>query len=359
MSISLVQSGIIVLVSVALLVLIHWGIRRRSATKIGRWLGGLLQVGVLVGAGFALAFVSHLLPQKFLGLAEHYFVDGFSVSGVRINPLHVVVAVVLLVVLFRIIDRLVARLESFLGMFALDSGARYSLVMLTKYIAIILSVAIALAVAGIPLGKFALIASALSVGVGFGLQTMVNNFVSGIILIFERPIKVGDWIKVGSAEGYVKKISIRYTLIMSFDRTEVFVPNSEIISGQVTNWMYSNSVLRLMLPFTVRHDADLPRVKEILVDVARKHPDVMQDDPSIIPPSALILDVNTNGVMVYLRVYIQDCNKSFNVQTDLRAAVVEALLAHGVPLAHQQQDIHMVSSQLEPYPGLQAPSAAT
>lgn len=358
MSISLVQSGIIILVSVVLLVLIQWTIRRSSATRMGRWLGGLLQVVVVVAAALSLALAWHLLPQRFLGLAERYFVDGFTVSGVQVNPLHIVIAAVLLVILFRVIDRLVTRLDSFLGIFALDSGARYSLVMLTKYVAIILSVAICLAIAGIPLGKFALIASALSVGVGFGLQTMVNNFVSGIILIFERPIKVGDWIKVGSAEGYVKKISIRYTLIMTFDRTEVFVPNSEIISGQVTNWMYSNSVLRLMLPFTVKHDADLPRVKEILVDVARKHPDVMQDDPSIIPPSALILDVNTNGVMVYLRVYIQDCNKSFNVQTDLRAAVVEALLANGVPLAHQQQDIHMVSSQLEPYPGLQAPSAA-
>ncbi len=305
-----------------------------------------LRLVLLLGAMLALA-VNWGLPHATLEILGQRFLDGFVISGVLINPAHILVALLVLLFLLRLVEFSAQRLDQFLSMFSLDSGARYSLVTLSKYVSIILSVAIGLSLAGVPLGKFALIASALSVGVGFGLQTMVNNFVSGIILIFERPIKVGDWIKVGSTEGYVKKISIRYTLILAFDRTEVFVPNSEIISGQVTNWMYSNSVLRLMLPFTVTHEADLQQVKSILVEVARKHPDVMQDDPSIIPPSALILDVNTNGVVVYLRVYINDCNKSFNVQTDLRAGVMEALLAAKIPVARQQQDVRLLESRLE------------
>ncbi|MEY2342552.1 mechanosensitive ion channel family protein [Acidithiobacillus sp. IBUN Pt1247-S3] len=307
----------------------------------------LAQLGILLSIVLALA-IEWGMPKAGLRLAGHYFLDGFTISGVKINPAHIVAAIIILALLLRLVEFVTQRLDHFLGMFSLDSGARYSLVTLSKYVAIILSLAIGLSLAGVPLGKFALIASALSVGVGFGLQTMVNNFVSGIILIFERPIKVGDWIAVGSTEGYVKRISIRYTLILTFDRTEVFIPNSEIISGQVTNWMYSNNVLRLMLPFTVEHEADLQHVKEVMVKVGQQHPDVMQDDPSIIPPSALILDVNTNGVVVYLRVYISDCNLAFNVQTDLRAGVMEALLSNGVPVARQQQDVRILNSHFEP-----------
>ncbi|MEL5848941.1 MAG: mechanosensitive ion channel [Candidatus Igneacidithiobacillus chanchocoensis] len=307
----------------------------------------IVKASVLLGGILALA-VEWGMPKQGLRALGHYFLEGFTVSKVQINPAHIVAAVVVLALLLRFVEFFTQRLDHFLGLFSLDVGARYSLVTLSKYLAIILSVAIGLSLAGVPLGKFALVASALSVGIGFGLQTMVNNFVSGIILIFERPIKVGDWIAVGSTEGYVKKISIRYTLILTFNRTEVFVPNSEIISGQVTNWMYSNNVLRLMLPFTVQHEADLQRVKDLMVQVARQHPDVMQDDPSIIPPSALILDVNSNGVVVYLRVYIADCNLAFNVQTDLRAGVMEALLSAGIPLARQQQDVRILNGQLEP-----------
>ncbi|UTV81198.1 mechanosensitive ion channel [Acidithiobacillus sp. YTS05] len=307
----------------------------------------IAQLSILCAGVVALA-LNWGMPKEGLRYIGHYFLDGFTVSGVRIVPAHIVVAIIILALLLRLVEFSTRRLDSFLGMFSLDSGARYSLVILSKYVSITLSLLIGIGLAGVPLEKLTLIASALSVGIGFGLQTMVNNFVSGIILIFERPIKVGDWIKVGSAEGYVQRISIRYTLILTFDRTEVFVPNSEIISGQVTNWMHSNSVVRLMLPFTVEHNANLDRVKELLVAVAQRHPDVMQDDPSIIPPSALILDVNTNGIVVYLRVYLRDCNLMFNVQTDLRAGVMESLLAEGIPVARQQQDIRILNSQLEP-----------
>ncbi len=307
----------------------------------------IVQASIVVGGILALG-VEWGMPKSGIRLIGHYFLDGFTISAVHVNPAHIVVAILILLLLLRLVEFFTQRLDRFLGMFSLDSGARYSLVTLSKYVAIILSLAIGLSLAGVPLGKFALIASALSVGVGFGLQTMVNNFVSGIILIFERPIKVGDWIAVSNTEGYVKRISIRYTLILTFDRTEVFVPNSEIISGQVTNWMYSNNVLRLMLPFTVEHEANLQQVKDVMVQVARQHPDVMQDDPSIIPPSALILDVNTNGVVVYLRVYIGDCNLAFNVQTDLRAGVMEALLSNGIPVARQQQDVRILNSHFEP-----------
>ena len=153
----------------------------------------------------------------------------------------------------------------------------------------------------------------------------------------------------------MQKMSIRYTLILTFDRTEVFVPNSELISGQVTNWMYTNSVLRLMIPFSIAHDADIPLVKQLLVAEGQNHPDVLQDDPRGIPPTALLLDVSENALQFYLRVYLDDCNKSYNVQTDLRASVVESLLRHNITLAHQQQDVHIIPGRILPMDGNMAP----
>jgi small-conductance mechanosensitive channel len=230
----------------------------------------------------------------------------------------------------------------------MESGARHSILSIVRYSGFIIAILIALSTAGVALHNLAIIAGALSVGIGFGLQNIVNNFVSGLILLLERPIRVGDWIQVGSTQGYVEKMSIRYTLILTFDRTEVFVPNSELISGQVTNWMYTNSVLRLMIPFNVAHSADIELVKELLVKEGQNHPDVLQDDPRGIPPTALLLDVSENALQFYLRVYLDDCNKSFNVQTDLRASVVESLLRHNIRLAHQQQDVHFIPSQILP-----------
>lgn len=285
-------------------------------------------------------------------LIGKYFITGFSIGSFHIQPFRWVIAALLLVLLFNINALVQKHLSDHSRIIGhLESGARHSVLSIVRYMGFIIAVLIALSTAGVALHNLAIIAGALSVGIGFGLQNIVNNFVSGLILLLERPIRVGDWIQVGTTQGYVQKMSIRYTLILTFDRTEVFVPNSELISGQVTNWMYTNSVLRLMIPFSTAHDADIPLVKQLLVAEGQNHPDVLQDDPRGIPPTALLLDVNENALQFYLRVYLEDCNKSYNVQTDLRASVVESLLRHNVTLAHQQQDVHIIPSRILPTDG--------
>ncbi|UTV82271.1 mechanosensitive ion channel [Acidithiobacillus sp. YTS05] len=270
-----------------------------------------------------------------------YFIQGFSVGNFHIQPFRWLIAIFLLIVLFNVNQWIQSRLASARGIFRhFDIGSRHSVLAIFRYVGFIIAILLSLSTAGVALHNLAIIAGALSVGIGFGLQNIVNNFVSGIILLLERPIRVGDWVRVGTTEGYVQRLSIRSTLILTFDRTEVFVPNSELISGQVTNWTYSNNVLRLMIPLRVRHDSDIDEVREILEEVGQNHPDVLQDDPRGIPPTALLLDVTENSLVFYLRVYIGDCNNSFTIQTELRARAVEALYRRGIRLAHQQQDLY-------------------
>ncbi|WP_308388464.1 mechanosensitive ion channel domain-containing protein [Acidithiobacillus sp. AMEEHan] len=270
-----------------------------------------------------------------------YFIQGFTVGNFHIQPFRWLIAAILLIVLFNVNQWIQNRLASARGIFRhFDVGSRHSVLAIFRYVGFIIAILLSLSTAGVALHNLAIIAGALSVGIGFGLQNIVNNFVSGIILLLERPIRVGDWVKVGTTEGYVQRLSIRSTLILTFDRTEVFVPNSELISGQVTNWTYSNNVLRLMIPLRVRHDSDIDEVREILEEVGKNHPEVLQDDPRGIPPTALLLDVTENSLVFYLRVYIGDCNNSFTIQTELRARAVEALYRRGIRLAHQQQDLY-------------------
>ncbi|PKY11207.1 mechanosensitive ion channel protein [Acidithiobacillus marinus] len=312
------------------------------------WFSALSHIAVWLAVAAFVLFAWGLTHAGF-SLIWKYFITGFSVGTFHVQPFRWIIAIVLLILLFNInafIQRYLSENSRIIG--HLESGARHSILSIVRYTGFIIAILVALSTAGVALQNLAIIAGALSVGIGFGLQNIVNNFVSGLILLLERPIRVGDWIQVGSTQGTVQKMSIRYTLILTFDRTEVFIPNSELISGQVTNWMYTNNVLRLMIPFNVAHNADIALVKELLVKEGQNHPDVLQDDPRGIPPTALLLDVSENALQFYLRVYLDDCNKSFYVQTDLRSAVVESLLRHNIRLAHQQQDVHIIPSQILP-----------
>lgn len=319
------------------------------------WLSALSHIFIWLGVAAFILYAWGLTHTGF-SLIWKYFIGGFSLGTFHIQPFRWIIAILLLILLININTFLQKYLSSNSRIIGhMESGARHSILSIVRYTGFIIAILIALSTAGVALHNLAIIAGALSVGIGFGLQNIVNNFVSGLILLLERPIRVGDWIQVGSTQGYVQKMSIRYTLILTFDRTEVFIPNSELISGQVTNWMYTNNVLRLMIPFNVAHTADIELVKELLVKAGQNHPDVLQDDPRGIPPTALLLDVSENALQFYLRVYLDDCNKSFNVQTDLRASVVESLIRHNIRLAHQQQDVHIIPSQILPVEG-NAPS---
>ncbi|MEJ2686549.1 MAG: mechanosensitive ion channel [Gammaproteobacteria bacterium] len=203
--------------------------------------------------------------------------------------------------------------------------------------------------AGLEYKNLAIIAGALSVGIGFGLQNIVNNFVSGLILLFERPIRTGDWIVVGSTEGYVKRIRIRSTQIQTFDRADVIVPNSELISTQVTNWMLYDLRGRVRVPVGVAYGSDTALVKQLLLEAGGAHPQVITDG-SAPEPVVLFLEFGDSSLNFELRIYIREIDMRLAVVSDLNFAIDAAFREHGVEIPFPQRDVHVRDWPAPPRP---------
>ena len=193
----------------------------------------------------------------------------------------------------------------------------------------------ALSYAGFNLSNLAIVAGALSVGIGFGMQSVVSNFVSGLILLAERPIKIGDLVVAGGEEGYVRKISVRSTEIETFDGANVLIPNSFFISEKVKNWTLRNNTGRVAIHVGVAHGTDPRQVKAILLQVAQAHPAVMRAPAPVVD----FEDIGGDALQFKLYAFVYDLNASGTVRSDLRMAILDAFHAAGIALATQQSEI--------------------
>ena len=234
--------------------------------------------------------------------------------------------------------------ERWLTRTTLDSGARQSIVSLTTYAIIGVAIMLALSMAGLSFQNVAIVAGALSVGIGFGLQNIVNNFVSGLILLFERPVRPGDWVVVGATEGYVRKISIRYTLIQTFDRADVLVPNSELISNQVTNLTLSDTFGRVIIPVGVAYGSDTRQVRDILNKVVRAHPLVVIHDAEVNPPRVLFMAFGESSLDFEVRFFIRNVDLKLSVRSDIMFAIDDAFREAGIEIPFPQRVMHHVTT---------------
>jgi potassium efflux system protein len=218
----------------------------------------------------------------------------------------------------------------------LDRGARIALSTLVRYTILILGVSVAFGVLGVSWSKIQWLAAALTFGLGFGLQEIVANFVSGLILLMERPVRVGDAVTVGNLQGRVSRIQIRATTISLWDQSEMIVPNKEFITTKLINWTLSDSRRRIDIPLRVAYGADLEKVKETLLQVAADHPDVF-DDP---PPQALLLDFGDDAVKFELR-YFVDFGMGLRTRDELHMRIDHAFRENGIDFALPKLDIRI------------------
>ncbi len=305
------------------------------------WLRIFIQVTLLV------FFVIGLL--RVWGLSEGGLLEllsgGFTIGSLTVVPARIALALTVLGLLLFLSGWFKARLTSqWIDRMPLERGARETMVTLSGYAGSAAAVLVALGVAGVEFSNLAIIAGALSVGIGFGLQNIVNNFVSGLILLFERPVRIGDWVAVGNTEGYVKKISIRSTEIQTFDRADVIVPNSDLISQQVTNFMLHDPRGRIRLPVGVAYGSDVYQVRDLLLQSCRNHPLVITDG-SAPAPKVLFRAFGESSLDFELRCHISNIDSRLDVISDLNFAINDLFREHDIEIPFPQRDIHIISDK--------------
>lgn len=218
-----------------------------------------------------------------------------------------------------------------------DPGVRNSVRTAIGYLGTALAGLIGVSAAGIDLSSLALVAGALSLGIGFGLQNIVSNFVSGLILLAERPFKVGDWVATGTTEGFVRRISVRATEIETFQRQSIIVPNSELINASVGNWTHRNSLGRVDIAVGASYDSDPRQVMAILEEIARTHDGVLRN-----PEPFVIFDgFGASSLDFRLCFFIGDVLNARGVKNDIHVMILERFRAEGVEIPFPQQDVHL------------------
>jgi potassium-dependent mechanosensitive channel len=228
------------------------------------------------------------------------------------------------------------------------AGQSYALSSLLNYTVLAVGFVVALAVLGMDLTKITVLAGAFGVGLGFGLQSVVNNFVSGLILLFERPIHVGDMVQVGNLQGRVRRIGIRASVVLTAQGAEIIVPNAQLITEQVTNWTLSDQLRRNDLPVGVNYGAEPKKVIELLEGVARAHPKVLQNPA----PRCLFMSYGDSSINFELRAWTEYTD-SGQVRSDLTVAIYDAVYAAGMSFPFPQRELRVLG---EPQAG--AASAA-
>ena len=293
--------------------------------------------------------------EKFLAQLNSVFQTPFLPIGKStISLWHLIYVLTLFVVLVWFTDRAKGWIETrLLTRTSLDVGIRQTLASLGRGMFLTVGLIIILQTAGIDLSSITVIAGALGLGISFGLQQVTSNFVAGVTLLIERPIKVGDRIAVDGVTGDVIKISLRATTMLTNDNIAIIVPNADFIKGKITNWSHSSDIVRFSYPVPVAHSARPQKVMEVLLDVARSHPGVLTEPA----PDVVFEEYGEKAINFILRVYTKDyLSRPNTLRSELNLAIYKAFAKNAIDFAYGAASIASAAA-IDAAPVLPNPSA--
>jgi small-conductance mechanosensitive channel len=221
----------------------------------------------------------------------------------------------------------------------IETGVKVSIARLVHYVLIFIGFVVALLALGFEFTKLTIILSALGVGIGFGLQNVVNNFVSGLILLFERPVRVGDYIELDGRWAEIKDIGLRATIVQTFDQADVIIPNADMVANQVINWTLTNRLVRLTIPVGVAYGSDISLVMETLRESAKDNSKVAETPA----PQVLYLNFGESALEFELRVWVLDADNWLVVSSELHQEIDRRFREAKIEIAFPQRDLHLRS----------------
>jgi potassium-dependent mechanosensitive channel len=348
-----ITSAAVVFIAIVLLALVRGGLAalmeveaaggRRFARVVGvrlaQRLMGVVRVVAVVIAVLVLLDVWQLAGSP-LATWQRITALGFDVGPVHITVGRLLVGAVVIWTALLVSWLIRSFIESEVyRRWDMDRGVGESINALVHYFLVALAFIFVLAALGVELQNFAIVAGALGIGIGFGLQNIVSNFVAGLILLFERPVRVGDTVVVDGEWGTIRKIGLRSTIMQTFDQSEMIVPNADLVSEKVVNWTLSNPIARVILPLGVAYGSSIPQVLEILRAAAPAHAAVLHDPP----PQSLFVGFGDSSLDFELRVWVRDIRQRLEVRSMVLTEVERRLGEAGIEIPFPQRDLHVRS----------------
>ena len=268
----------------------------------------------------------------------------FSLGQKSYSALQLLLLLALTVSLWFLVKGLVFLIKSYLlSRLGANRNLQEVVGTLTQYVLLFLGLIILLQLWGLDLSALAIIASVLGVGIGFGLQNIANNFISGLIIILERPIQVGDFIKLGDLVGTVQSVGARSTQIKTWDGVSIIVPNSRFLESEVINWSHGDSTSAIRLPIGVAYGSDIKRVRVALLKAAREHKEILATPR----PKVLFQEFGESSLNFELRVWLLEPRHQFRLKSELNYAIEKNLRDYGIEIPFPQRDLNVKSSHLK------------